>query len=96
MHATHGHPNRWNSPASTTGVVLGADGIASISRRGRPRSAAEWKPGLFNTVIAAVGQVDWASVGTDEADGQAPGRHDHRGSAGGGLARLEDRRSSRW
>jgi hypothetical protein len=71
-------------------VVLGADGIASISRRGQDPVRCKVEPGLFNTVIAAVGQVDWASVGTTKPTVKHPDDMIIAVSAGGGLARLED------
>jgi len=76
-------------------VVLGADGIASISRRGQTPVRCRVEPGLFNTVIApSAGRL---GVGRyDEADGQAPGRHDHRDLAGGGLPGWRTRKISRW
>ncbi|QNE22898.1 hypothetical protein F1D05_12265 [Kribbella qitaiheensis] len=71
-------------------VVLGADGIASVSSRGGNPVHCKVETGLFNTVIVAVGQVDWASVGTTKPTIKHPDDMIIAVSAGGALARLED------
>jgi hypothetical protein len=71
-------------------VVLGADGIASVSRRGQDPVRCKVETGLFNTIIAAVEQVDWAAVGTTKPTIKHPDDMIIAVSAGGGLTRLED------
>lgn len=71
-------------------VVLGADGIANVTSRGQNPVRCKVETGLFNTVIAAVGQVDWAAVGATKPTVKHPDDMIIAVSAGGGLARLED------
>ncbi|WP_232828509.1 hypothetical protein [Kribbella monticola] len=71
-------------------VVLGSDGIASVSRRGQNPVRCKVEPGLFDTVVTAVGQVDWAAVGSTKPTVRHPDDMVIAVSAGGGLARLED------
>ena len=71
-------------------VVLGADGFASVSRRGQDPIRCKVEAGLFTTVIAAVEQVDWASVGSTRPTVEHPDDMIIAVSAGGGLARLEN------
>jgi hypothetical protein len=71
-------------------VVLGADGFASVSRRGQSPVRCKLDAGLFTTIVAAVGQVDWATVGTTKPTVKHPDDMIIAVSAGGGLARLED------
>ena len=71
-------------------VVLGADGIASVSSRGQSPVRCKLDTGLFNTIIAAVEQVDWAAVGTTKPTIKHPDDMIIAVSAGGGLTWLED------
>jgi hypothetical protein len=71
-------------------VVLGADGIASVSRNGQAPVNCKLDTGLFTTITDAVAQVDWAAVGTVKPTVRHPDDMVIAVSAGGGLARLED------
>jgi hypothetical protein len=71
-------------------VVLGADGIANVSRRGADPVRCKVEPGLFSTIVAAVGQVDWAAVGSTKPSVKHPDDMIVAISAGGGLARIEN------
>ena len=71
-------------------VVLGADGIASVSHRGQGLVRCKLDADLFNTISAAVEQVDWAAVGTTKPTIKHPDDMIIAVSAGGGMTRLED------
>ena len=71
-------------------VVVGADGIASISSRGQDPVRCKLDAGFLTTLTTAVSRVDWKSVGTTKPTVQHPDDMIIAVAAGGGLARLED------
>jgi hypothetical protein len=70
-------------------VVVGTDGIASVSSMGKT-SKCRLEAGFLNTLTDAVEQVDWASVGITKPTVRHPDDMIIAVSASGGLARLED------
>jgi hypothetical protein len=71
-------------------VVVGVDGIASVSQRGKDPVRCKLDAGLLTTITDAVKQIDWVAVGTAKPTVQHPDDMIIAVSAGGGLARLED------
>ena len=71
-------------------VVLGADGIASVSKRGKDPVRCKLDVGLLTTITDAVKQIDWADVGTTKPTVRHPDDMIVAVAASGGLARIED------
>ena len=71
-------------------VVVGTDGIASVSSMGKAPSRCKLETGFLDTITEAVKQVDWASVGVTKPTVRHPDDMIIAVSASGGLARLED------
>lgn len=71
-------------------VVVGADGIASVSTRGQGSVRCKLDASLLSTIVGAVGQVDWAGVGTTTPTVRHPDDLIIAVSAAGGLSRIED------
>lgn len=71
-------------------VVLGADGIASVSKRGKDPVRCKLDAGLLTTITDAVKQIDWADVGTTKPTVRHPDDMIIAVAASGGLTRLED------
>ena len=71
-------------------VVVGTDGIASVSSMGKAPGKCKLDAGFLNTLTDAVKQVDWASVGVTKPTVRHPDDMIIAVSAGGGLARLDD------
>lgn len=71
-------------------VVVGTDGIATVTSMGKEPSKCKLEPGLLQELTTAVQQVDWASVGITKPTVRHPDDMIVAVSAGGGLARLED------
>ncbi|WP_238165834.1 hypothetical protein [Kribbella caucasensis] len=71
-------------------VVLGADGIASVSKRGKDPVRCRLDAGLLTTITDAVKQIDWTDVGTTKPTVRYPDDMIIAVAASGGLTRLED------
>ena len=71
-------------------VVVGTDGIASVSSRGQEPVRCKLDAGFLTTLTTAVSQVDWKSVGVTKPTVRHPDDMIIAVAAGGGLARLED------
>jgi hypothetical protein len=70
-------------------VVVGTDGIASVSSMGKS-GKCKLDAGFLSTLTDAVKQVDWASVGITKPTVRHPDDMIIAVSTSGGLARLED------
>lgn len=71
-------------------VVVGPDGVATVSKRGKDPVRCKLEAGFLGTITDAVKQVDWAEVGVTKPSVRHPDDMIIAVSAGGGLARLED------
>jgi hypothetical protein len=71
-------------------IVVGTDGIASVSSRGKDPVRCKLDAGFLGSLTAAVDQVDWASVGVTKPSVRHPDDMIIAVAAHGGLARLED------
>jgi hypothetical protein len=71
-------------------VVLGADGIALVSKRGKDPVRCKLDAGLLTSITDAVKQIDWADVGMTKPTVRYPDDMIIAVAASGGLARLED------
>ncbi|WP_343982305.1 MULTISPECIES: hypothetical protein [Kribbella] len=71
-------------------VVVGTDGVASVSSMGKAPGKCKLETGFLNTLTDAVKQVDWASVGVTKPTVRHPDDMIIAVSASGGLARLDD------
>ena len=71
-------------------VVVGEDGIASISKVGKDPTRCRLDAGLLKTITDAVQQIDWASIGVTKPTVKHPDDMIVAVAANGGLTRLED------
>jgi hypothetical protein len=71
-------------------VVLGADGVASVSKRGKDPVRCKLDAGLLTSITDAVKQIDWTDVGATKPTVRYPDDMIIAVAASGGLARLED------
>ena len=71
-------------------VVVGVDGVTSVSQRGKDPVRCKLDAGLLTTITAAVQQIDWAALGTTKPIVRHPDDMIIAVSAGGRLARIED------
>jgi hypothetical protein len=71
-------------------VVVGTDGIASVSSMGKAPGKCKLEAGFLNSLTDAAKQVDWASVGVTKPTVRHPDDMVIAVSSSGGLARLDD------
>jgi len=71
-------------------VVVGTDGIASVTSMGKDPSRCKLDAGFLGKLTDAVNQVDWVSVGVTKPTVRHPDDMIIAVAAGGGLARLDD------
>jgi hypothetical protein len=71
-------------------VVVGVDGIANVSSRGKDPVQCKLDAAFLTTLTNAAMEVDWAAVGVTKPSVRHPDDMIIAISAGGGLARLED------
>lgn len=71
-------------------VVVGADGIASISKVGKDLTRCRLDAGLLASITDAARQIDWASIGVTKPTVKHPDDMIIAVAADGGLTRLED------
>jgi hypothetical protein len=73
-------------------VVVGPDGMASMSRRGNGPTRCRLDRGLLNNLTQAVDAIDWSTVGENRPTVRHPDDLIVVVAAQGGLSRLEDPR----
>lgn len=73
-------------------VVVGRDGVASVSRTTEDPVRCKLDPALLASLTTALRQVNWAAVGSTKPTVRHPDDLIVAVSAGGGSARLEDPR----
>jgi len=71
-------------------IVVGADGIASVTSMGKDPSRCKLEAGFLGTLTDAVKQVDWPAVGITKPTIRHPDDMIIAVASGAGLARLED------
>ncbi|TWD73388.1 hypothetical protein FB561_7277 [Kribbella amoyensis] len=71
-------------------VVIGKDGVASVSQRAKDPVRCKLDPSLLTTLTTALEQVDWAAVGSTKPTFRHPDDLIVAVSAGGGTARIEE------
>ncbi|WP_237706615.1 hypothetical protein [Kribbella flavida] len=73
-------------------VVIGTDGVATVSRRGKDPVKCRVDASLLTELTDAVQQVDWTAVGSTKPTVRHPDDMIIAVASGRGLARLEDPR----
>jgi hypothetical protein len=71
-------------------VQLGTDGVATVSKRGKPTIRCKLDPSLLTTITTAAQQVDWASLVSTKPTAKHPDDMIVAVSANGKTARIED------
>lgn len=71
-------------------VVIGTDGVATVSSRGKGTVRCKLDPSLLGSLTAAAQQVDWTGLGATKPTTRYPDDMIIAVSANGGTARLED------
>jgi hypothetical protein len=71
-------------------VQVGADGVATVSSRGKQTIRCKLDPGLLTTITAAAEQVDWASLVATKPSTRHPDDMIVAVTANGKTARIED------
>lgn len=71
-------------------VLIGTDGVATVSSRGKDTIRCKLDPSLLTTITTAVEQVDWASLVATKPATKHPDDMILAVSANGKTARLED------
>jgi hypothetical protein len=71
-------------------VVIGADGIATVSSRGKETVRCKLDPSLLTTISTAAQQVDWAALQSTKPSTKHPDDMIVAVTANGKTARLED------
>lgn len=71
-------------------VVVGADGIATVSRQGAPPGRCRVDAALFRTVSSAVADIDWSAFGAKPPTPRHPDDLVIAVAANGGVARLDE------
>ncbi|GAB3811242.1 hypothetical protein [Kribbella italica] len=73
-------------------VVIGTDGVTTVSQRGKQTHKCKLDAAFLTSLHTAVGQVDWAGIGSTKPTIKHPDDMIIAISAGGGIARMEDPR----
>ncbi|WP_344236764.1 hypothetical protein [Kribbella hippodromi] len=71
-------------------VLVGTDGVATVSSRGKAPVRCKLAPSLLTTITAAAQQVDWAGLVATKPSTRHPDDMIVAVSANGKTARLED------
>jgi hypothetical protein len=71
-------------------VVIGSDGVATVSARGKETIRCKLDPTLLTTITTAAEQVDWASLVATKPTVKHPDDMILAVTANGKTARLED------
>jgi hypothetical protein len=71
-------------------VLISADGVATVSSRGKDTIRCKLDPSLLTTLTAAAQQVDWASLVATKPTTKHPDDMILAVSANGKTARIED------
>jgi hypothetical protein len=71
-------------------VLISADGVATVSSRGKETIRCKLDPSLLTTITSAAEQVDWASLVATKPTTKHPDDMIVAVSANGKTARLED------